>query len=640
LSTSLLDGFAVCPSGLEETLAAELRGFTGFHDIQTGRGGVRFRAEATAIARANIWARIPTRILVRVVQFTIRAPKDILLNTAQLPWEEWFTHRETFRIDYAVGRAPTLDQPLARNYAALLIKDGICDRFREKTTERPSVDTENADIRIWAYLDQNRLTLYIDTSGEPLFKRGWRSEKGEAPLRENLAAALIAMTEWDGQAMLLDPFCGSGTFLIEAMQKVMQIPPGFNAFHPRSFSAEKLRKTSPMGQVNWSGLRAEAQRAIDQAVQRLAEKPPPKMMGTDQDSRLIRFAQENAARALPAKIAQHIVWRVTALADLEPPAAAGLWLANPPYGKRLEQNGEAFERDMAETLKKKFSGWQAWILTDNLKLESGMRLKSSRRVPVFNGDIECRWMRFDMVEGSMRAPTIPNQIKQVQKRITKACAEHQIAVEQVRLIAVSKTYPPERIRQAFEAGLKEFGENYVQEGIDKIQALSDLREALTWHYIGPLQSNKTREVAEHFDWMHTLDRERIAQRLSLQRPADRPPLQVCIQVNISDEPTKSGLTADAVAGLAQAVVQLPGLCLRGLMAIPEASDDPDQQRQAFHALADLHAQTKALLPAPAQAAFNVLSMGMSADLEAAIAESRPEVQTLIRVGTAIFGART
>ncbi|SPA38341.1 Conserved hypothetical protein, UPF0001 family; putative racemase [Cupriavidus taiwanensis] len=200
----------------------------------------------------------------------------------------------------------------------------------------------------------------------------------------------------------------------------------------------------------------------------------------------------------------------------------------------------------------------------------------------------------------------------------------------VALLAVSKTVSPDRIRAAYAAGQREFGENYVQEGIDKIAALADLRGHLQWHFIGPLQSNKTRPVAEHFDWVHTIDRLRIAERLSAQRPAGMPALQVCIQVNISGEASKSGVAPAEVPALAHAVAALPNLRLRGLMAIPEPAHDCAAQRRPFAAM-------RAMLQALRAdgLALDTLSMGMSGDMDAAIAEGA----TLVRIGTAIFGAR-
>lgn len=224
--------------------------------------------------------------------------------------------------------------------------------------------------------------------------------------------------------------------------------------------------------------------------------------------------------------------------------------------------------------------------------------------------------------------TISANLQAVKNRIRAASQSSGRADGAVRLLAVSKSWPAASVRAAFSAGQRAFGENYVREAVAKIAALDDLD--LEWHFIGPLQSNKTREVAEHFDWVHSLDRLKIAERLSAQRPAGLPPLQVCIQVNISGEASKSGVTPAQAAVLARAVKTLPGLRLRGLMAIPEASDDVVQLRQRFAMLRDLLAQLNA-----EGMHLDVLSMGMSDDFEIAIAEGA----TMLRIGTAIFGER-
>ncbi|AKJ32102.1 hypothetical protein AAW51_5411 [Caldimonas brevitalea] len=203
-------------------------------------------------------------------------------------------------------------------------------------------------------------------------------------------------------------------------------------------------------------------------------------------------------------------------------------------------------------------------------------------------------------------------------------------MESVTLLAVSKTFPAPAVREAVACGLHRFGENYVQEALDKMEALADLRDRLEWHLIGPLQSNKTRVVAEHFDWVHSVDRLKIAERLSAQRPSHLPPLQICLQVNISGEASKSGLNPDEVAATAQAVAALPGLRLRGLMAIPEPAETLPAQRQPHAALRRLLEQLRAQ-----GLALDTLSMGMTADLEAAVLEGA----TIVRVGTAIFGSR-
>ncbi len=226
--------------------------------------------------------------------------------------------------------------------------------------------------------------------------------------------------------------------------------------------------------------------------------------------------------------------------------------------------------------------------------------------------------------------SVLDNLQQVRGRIAAACSAAGRPVQAVTLLAVSKTFGPEAVRAAATAGQRAFGENYVQEGLDKIAALADLRERLEWHLIGPLQSNKTRVVAEAFDWVHSVDRLKIAQRLAEQRPPQRGPLQLCLQVNISGEASKSGVAPHALPALAQAVAALPNIKLRGLMAIPEPADDPAAQRAPHRALAALLAALN-----DQGLGLDTLSMGMSADLEAAIAEGA----TIVRVGTAIFGGR-
>ncbi|MFW9615545.1 YggS family pyridoxal phosphate-dependent enzyme [Aquabacterium sp.] len=226
--------------------------------------------------------------------------------------------------------------------------------------------------------------------------------------------------------------------------------------------------------------------------------------------------------------------------------------------------------------------------------------------------------------------TIANNLQLVRSRINAACSRLGRSTDSIRLLAVSKTFPAEAVREAFDAGQRCFGENYVQEAIDKIQVLDTLRGEIEWHLIGPLQSNKTRVVAEHFDWVQTVDRLKIAQRLSEQRPDHLPPLQVLVQVNTSGEDTKSGVDPTEALTLAQQVAALPRLTLRGVMALPAPTPDPQAQAAALAQVRVVFDQLKAAgLP------IDTLSMGMSGDLEAAVEQG----STMVRVGTAIFGHR-
>lgn len=228
----------------------------------------------------------------------------------------------------------------------------------------------------------------------------------------------------------------------------------------------------------------------------------------------------------------------------------------------------------------------------------------------------------------MNKATIASQVSKVLTRIEGAASQTSRRSDEITLIAVSKTKPAEAIEAAAACGLQHFGENYLQEALDKIETLHELD--LTWHFIGPIQSNKTRPIAEHFDWVHSVDRLKIAQRLSDQRPAHLGPVNICLQVNISNEDTKSGVSAEQAPELASAIATLPNIRLRGLMAIPKPSDDPAEQAAAFEKVVTLFNALRRTIPE-----LDTLSMGMSQDLEAAIAAG----STMVRIGTDIFGER-
>ena len=231
--------------------------------------------------------------------------------------------------------------------------------------------------------------------------------------------------------------------------------------------------------------------------------------------------------------------------------------------------------------------------------------------------------------------SVSGNLQQVHERIAAACSQAGRAVHSVTLLAVSKTFPAAAVRQAFDAGQRDFGENQLQEALDKMAQLAELRPAMRWHLIGPLQSNKTRAVAESFDWVHSVDRLKIAQRLSDQRPANLAPLQICLQVNISGEASKSGVSPFDVLSLAQAVAGLPRLQLRGLMSIPAPASGQAEQRAPHRRLRELLQSLQAQGLQSHGLPLDTLSMGMSDDLEAAVAEGA----TLLRVGRALFGTR-
>ena len=404
--------FLPCAAGVEDLLADEVHGLTGLagEDLLVGRGGVVVRAAWREALRLNLHVRLAQRVLVRLSHTSYRDEAGIYEAARAVPWEIWFTTRQSLKVEITAQHSPLK----SLNFAALRIKDAICDRFRDKSGGRPDVDTQRPDVRVFAHLTATECTIYIDTSGEPLFKRGWREDKGEAPLKETLAAAMIAASGWDASVPLYDPCCGSGTIAIEAAQIACGIAPGLS----RRFGFEKLL---PFQAHVWAGLREEAQAA--------RRAPQVAIHGSDVAFRMVDFAARNAERAGVAGVLQFRGG--DALQRMPPTEAPGVMLVNPPYGERIETAGVAgrsrggreraqadpgdacgsdFFVQLAAHWKKNYAGWTAWVLTPDLKLPTRMRLKESRRMPMWNGPIECRLFRFDMVAGSARrrdAQTLP-----------------------------------------------------------------------------------------------------------------------------------------------------------------------------------------------------------------------------------------
>ncbi|MES2937068.1 MAG: THUMP domain-containing protein [Pseudomonadota bacterium] len=394
--------FLPCAAGVEDYLAAEVLRICGpAAQTQTARGGVTLHGEWADILRLNLHSRLTQRVLVRLFQGGYRGEQDLYAAAMSVPWEEWFGQRSSFKIEVTAQHSPLK----SLNFAALKIKDAVADRFRDKFGARPDVETRHPDVRIFAHLTADALTLYIDTSGEPLFKRGWREDKGDAPLKETLAAAMIAASGWDGTTPLYDPCCGSGTIAIEAAQVACNIAPGLL----RRFGFETLLRHD---RAAWAAQKDEAM-----AARRPAAAP---VFGSDVAFRMVDFAVRNARRA---GVEQAVQLRGgDALQRMPPSDVPGVMLLNPPYGERIAAAGVAgthragreraqvneggdFFAQLATHWKKNYAGWTAWVLSPDLKLPTRMRLKESRRVPMWNGPIECRLLRFDMVRGSARAPS-------------------------------------------------------------------------------------------------------------------------------------------------------------------------------------------------------------------------------------------
>ncbi|ABM40603.1 putative RNA methylase [Acidovorax sp. JS42] len=405
--------FLPCAAGVEGYLADEVHSLTGLagQDLLVGRAGVLLRASWRDALRLNLHSRLAQRVLVQLAERPYRNEDDIYAAAADVAWEIWFTPRQSFKVEVTAQHSPLK----SLNFAALRVKDAVADRFRAKAGVRPDVQTQWPDVRVHLHLTSDRAQIYIDTSGEPLFKRGWREDKGDAPLKETLAAAMIAATGWDPHGEqplpLYDPCCGSGTVVIEAAQIACRIAPGLQ----RRFAFEKLL---PHQAHVWSAIKDEAASAVT------AASVP--IFGSDVSHRMVDFAQRNAVRAGVADAVQ--LRGGDALQRMPPSEQPGVMLLNPPYGERIAAAGtagrnarermstvERMGRETAQTedgvdffaqlaahWKKHYAGWQAWMLTPDLKLPGKMRLKESRRVPLWNGPIECRLFRFDLVAGAVR----------------------------------------------------------------------------------------------------------------------------------------------------------------------------------------------------------------------------------------------
>jgi len=374
--------FATCPRGLEAQLAEEL-GALGGTRIEAVPGGVGFAGNWETCYRANLWSRLATRILWRVAQAPYKREEDIYRLAHDVPWHQRFAVRRTLRVYVTAIRSPLK----SLDFITLRIKDAVCDRFRAETGARPSVDTAEPDMRIHAFLTDSEATLYLDTSGEPLYKRGYKYASVEAPLKENLAAGILRLAGWQPGMALLDPMCGSGTFLLEAALLAHDIAPGlarkFGFFRMEGFEA-----------ALW-------QRLLDEAKARRKPVGPQPLYGSDISADQMERARQNLAAA---GLHESVELRRADLLALEAPAAEGVMLANPPYGVRLDEQERlaAFYPKLGDALKKHFAGWRCYFISADTQLPKLIGLKASKRTPLYNGALECRLFEFKMIAGSMR----------------------------------------------------------------------------------------------------------------------------------------------------------------------------------------------------------------------------------------------
>ncbi len=374
--------FATCPRGLEALLANEIK-MAGAKDIKPTDGGVAFAGELAVCYSANLHSRIATRILMQVGQGRYATEDDLYQAAYKINWPNWFDVKHDFMVKVTGVKCPLK----SLEFATLRIKDAVCDKFRQVVDSRPYIDTKTPAVRIHAYLTAENYQFYVDTSGDALYMRGNRKASIEAPLRENLAAGILQLSGWQVGQPLLDPMCGSGTFLLEAAMMALHIAPGLH----RNFGFEKLKNYES---DTWKKIKNTALRNV---------KPVSfqKLYGSDVDLRAVRVARQNLSEAGLLEAVQLTQVDITAVI---PPADSGVLIANPPYGVRIGEDEELalLYPKMGEALKRKFSGWNTYFLTNDMRLPKLMRLTPSKRTPLFNGPLECRLFEIKMVAGSNR----------------------------------------------------------------------------------------------------------------------------------------------------------------------------------------------------------------------------------------------
>jgi putative N6-adenine-specific DNA methylase len=375
--------FAPCPRGLEALLAAELTGLDA-RDVEPTDGGVAFAGELALAMRANLESRFASRVLWRVGAGPYRDERALYELVKGIDWKRHFAATRTLRVDVSATRSPL--QSL--EFATLRVKDAVCDRFRADVDVRPSIDKRAPDVRVLAYLTERDATIYLDTSGEPLFKRGYRRDADSAPLRENLAAGLLALAQWTPQRVLLDPMCGSGTIVAEAAMIAADRAPGLS----RTFGFQKLAFYDG---PTWQRIR---QAAHDR------QRPAPRAPSLFASDIALAAVARTQTTLRAAKIEGFVHVERADVLMRSAPAPAGLLLANPPYGVRLDDANAlaALYPRLGDALKHRFTGWTAALFTGDLRLARLIGLAAQRRIPLWNGAIECRLFVFRIVEGAMR----------------------------------------------------------------------------------------------------------------------------------------------------------------------------------------------------------------------------------------------
>jgi putative N6-adenine-specific DNA methylase len=374
--------FASCPRGLEWALVQELEAMD-INVVQRVASGAMLQASWQQIAQANLRSRVASRFLWQLSTQNVRGEEDIYAQASRVPWEKFFNYNATIKVDTVGIRA----EVRSLEFVTLRVKDAICDRFRSIDGNRPSVNTAQPDMRVMCVLDGLYSQIYLDTTGEPLFKRGWRNamdSKGEAPLKENLAAGLLALTEWRAGTPLYDPMCGSGTLIVEAAQRAYGIAPGGPRAQAGQFAMQKFLHLT-LSKTDYT--------VPEQEVR------PPMLFASDINPEMVQIAAHNIQTAgLNGEAVQLACIDVL---EITPPCEQpGLLVLNPPYGERMgfaeNIDADAFYDAFAANLKRNFKGWSVWLLTSDEQVQARMRLKPNATHAVFNGAIACRWIKFDI----------------------------------------------------------------------------------------------------------------------------------------------------------------------------------------------------------------------------------------------------
>ena len=371
--------FASCPRGLEELLLQELKAFNA-RNTSVVPGGVSFGGTWETCYRANLWSRIASRILWRVGEFSYRNEKDLYDAARAIAWPKYFSVQKKIRVNVTAQKSPLR----SLEFATLKVKDAVCDLFRDQVGSRPDVERAAPDVRIHVFLEETKGILYLDTSGEALFKRGWRMDIAEAPIRENLAAGIIMLSGWKFDQPLLDPMCGGGTLLSEAAAMARGRAPGAK----RAFGFEKL---ALFDAKLWERVKGEKR----------TNSLEPRLYGSDTDPEALQAARRNLGAA---GVERWVKLEQADVLERAAPEAAGVMVANPPYGERIGSAEElaAFYPKLGDALKKKFAGWNCFFFTADLRMPKLIRLEPSRRTPLWNGSLECRLYEFKIVAGSHR----------------------------------------------------------------------------------------------------------------------------------------------------------------------------------------------------------------------------------------------